>query len=67
MKSIAVEALGRHLKGADASVPYSFGGFRKFLKNLGSKSELYHFYSPWELQLSSELLVHFLLFKLNLS
>lgn len=27
MKSIAVEALGRHLEGADASVPFSFGGF----------------------------------------
>lgn len=26
MKSIAVEAFGRHLKGADASVPFSFGG-----------------------------------------
>lgn len=27
MKSIAVKAFGRHLKGADASVPFSFGGF----------------------------------------
>lgn len=27
MKTIAVEAFGRHLKGADASVPFSFGGF----------------------------------------
>ena len=27
MKPIAVEALGRHLKGTDASVPFSFGGF----------------------------------------
>lgn len=27
MKPIAVEAFGRHLKGADASVPFSFGGF----------------------------------------
>lgn len=27
MNSIAVEAFGRHLKGADASVPFSFGSF----------------------------------------
>ena len=27
MKAIAVEAFGRHLKGADASTPLSFGGF----------------------------------------
>lgn len=27
MKPIAVEAFGRHLKGTDASVPFSFGSF----------------------------------------
>lgn len=27
IKQNAVEAFGRHLKGADASVPFSFGGF----------------------------------------
>ena len=47
MKPIAVEALGRHLKGADASVPFFFWRFfRKFLKNPRVGSGLYRFYIP---------------------
>ena len=46
MKSIAVEAFGRHLKGADASVPFSFGGFSEIPENPGVGSGLYRFYIP---------------------
>lgn len=46
MKSIAVEAFGRHLKGADASVPFSFGGFSEIPENPRMGFGLYRFYTP---------------------
>lgn len=52
MKSIAVKAFGRHLKGADASVPFSLEVFSEIPENplVGSGLyrlyRLYRFYTP---------------------
>lgn len=46
MNSIAVEAFGRHLEGADASASFSFGGFSEIPEKLRERSELIPFLYP---------------------
>ena len=50
MKPIAVEAFGRHLKGADASVPFSFGSFSEIPEKPRGGLTLYRFYIPYVFQ-----------------
>lgn len=46
IKPIAVEAFGLHLKGADASVPFSFGGFSEIPEKPRVRSEPIPFLYP---------------------